>query len=156
MPSLGLLGLYSVDDYHALTVLSNVRVNTSVISEAADEGTIFLNVRKGLAAITPDARLGFLAKGNQANTGSNNVARFTAFMSSCGFSVSARTSDWVSQMKSMVYWDCAEALEQLMEYPWVRTSFKVSWAKTGRGAKLDHVSIPFQKYLEWLLMVYSM
>ena len=39
-----------------------------------------------------------------------------------------------------------------MEYPWVRTSFKVSWAKTDRGAKLDHESNPFQKYLEWLLM----
>ena len=133
-----------------MQVLNAVRVNTSAISESADEGTIFLNVRKALAAIPREAQKNYITKGNKGNAAEKEsvTARFTAFMNSCGLSAAARPESWVSQMKAMVYWDCAGAFEKIMKYPWVRTSFKVSWAKSCMSVRLDPVRHPFQKFSE--------
>lgn len=124
-----------------MQVLNAVRVNTSAISESADEGTIFLNVRKALKAIPKEEQKNYITKGNKGNAADKDsvTARFTAFMNSCGLSAAARPESWIQQMKAMVYWDCAEAFENIMKYPWVRTSFKLSWAKQCMSVRLDPV-----------------
>jgi hypothetical protein len=102
VPDYNLPGLYYRDDMKTLQVLNQVRVNTSVIFESADNGTIFLNIRKGLLAISQEERDKHLTKGNNANTGSKASERFTSFLASCGFSAANKNKDWHGTIKSLV------------------------------------------------------
>lgn len=151
VPEYHLPGLYSRNDMKTLQVLNQVRVNTSVIFESADDGTIFLNIRKGLSAISKEERDKHLTKGNNANTGSKASERFASFLSSCGFSAANKNKDWHGTMKSLVYWEGAKAIEDLNSIAWARSAFCIAWGKAAQGARLDEVQTPFQDILKWVL-----